>query len=211
MKQLAACGFDTRICMQKHFAVVDLSFNCVYADGLKAMAQIAQQLGDNSASSAYSVRRARVLEAMRSELSADGTHFVSRDLIGRRSLPATEWTRFMPLFAGMVSRNEAEKLAAELFDEDLYLSPYGIRTLSKADPAYAPRDGFWRGPIWHAPHFFLYRGLLRYGLTDEAHALKNYTKHLLDSSGFCEYYDSETGSGLGATNFTWGGLYLSMD
>lgn len=211
MKRLSACDFDTKTCMQKHFAVADLSFNCIYADGLKAMAQIAGQIGKQAESSEYSARRSALVNEMRERMSADGTHFVSRDLIAERNLPATEWTRFMPLYAGMVSRAEAEKLVAELFDTSTFLSPFGIRTLSKKDEAYSPRVGFWRGPIWHAPHFFLYKGLRRYGFATEATAVKKLTIQLLETEGFYEYYDAETGAGLGAESFTWGGLFLTMD
>jgi glycogen debranching enzyme len=211
MKRLSACDFDTKTCMQKHFAVADLSFNCIYADGLKAMAQIARQIGKDAESSEYSRLRSALVNEMRERLSADGTHFVSRDLIAGRNLPATEWTRFMPLYAGMVSKAEAAKLVAELFDSDSFLSAHGARTLSKKDIGYEPSAGFWRGPIWHAPHFFLYKGLRRYGFDKEARVIKEKTSDLLKTSGFYEYYDAETGVGLGAQNFTWGALYLAMD
>lgn len=211
MKQLAACEFDTKVCMQKHFAVVDVSFNCIYADGLKAMSQVARQLGRDSEASLYSARRANLVNEMREQLSADGTHFVSRDMIGKRSLPATEWTRFMPLYAGILSKKEASKLATEIFNTDTFWSPHGIRTLAALDLAYEPTNGFWRGPIWHAPHFFLYKGLKRYGLQAEADRIKAASKALLSNTGFFEYYDAETGAGLGADRFTWGGLYLAMD
>ena len=44
MEQLAQCDFDTKVCMKKHFAIIDVSFNCIYLDGLQAMAEISTLL-----------------------------------------------------------------------------------------------------------------------------------------------------------------------
>jgi hypothetical protein len=59
-------------------------------------------------------------------------------------------------------------------------------------------------------NWFVYHGLIDYGHIKTAHELKTRTLNLIEYSGFREYYDPLTGEGLGAHDFTWGGLVLDM-
>ena len=60
-------------------------------------------------------------------------------------------------------------------------------------------------------NWFIYKGLKNYGFLEIAQQIKDSSLKLLSNSGFREYFNPQTGEGLGAKNFTWGGLILDMD
>lgn len=66
------------------------------------------------------------------------------------------------------------------------------------------------GPTWIGVNWFVYKGLVNYGFNDIAERVKDSSLKLIKRSGFREYYHPHTGEGLGAPNFTWGGLVLDM-
>jgi putative isomerase len=110
---------------------------------------------------------------------------------------------------------EAQTLVASHFSNaETFSAPFGIRTVSKRERAYRAggyEQGFsWRGSVWMSVHWFIYRGLTRYGYTKEAQQIRDKSIALLERSGFRECFDPETGEGQGAHGFTWGGLVLDM-
>jgi glycogen debranching enzyme len=114
------------------------------------------------------------------------------------------------MFADIYTPEEAEAVVRIHFhNTETFRAPYGIRTVSKQEPSYRP-DGFWRGPIWMSVNWFIYRGLVRYGFKKEAAWIRDSSVQLLQTAGFREYFNPETGEGYGADTFTWGTLVLDM-
>ncbi|MCR4305921.1 MAG: hypothetical protein NUV73_02450, partial [Candidatus Daviesbacteria bacterium] len=121
------------------------------------------------------------------------------------------WAIFTPLFAEILSREEAKKLVSEhLLNKNEFWTKYPVPTTALNEPAFDP-EGFWRGPTWIAANWFIYKGLMNYGLTEVAEEIKKSSQDLLAKSGFQEYFNPQTGEGLGAKNFTWGSLVADMD
>lgn len=83
----------------------------------------------------------------------------------------------MPLIDGLLPPREARRMIRlHLLNPDEMRSPYGLRSLSKSDPAYnndAIIDPYsnWRGPIWINANFLDWIALRRYGFHTEAHWL----------------------------------------
>ena len=116
----------------------------------------------------------------------------------------------MPLYANLLHKDEAKLLVEKhLLAEDRFYTNYPIPSVSVREQSYT-RDDLWRGPTWIATNWFIYKGLKNYGFDDLALILKNKTENLIKESGFREYYDTHTGVGYGAHDFTWGGLVLDM-
>src|SRR3989338_4940988 len=97
------------------------------------------------------------------------------------------WAHFAPLFAGLYSPEEAETLVrGQLLNPETFYAPFGIRTVPKQEKAYRAEGyggGFsWRGPVWMAPHWFIHRGLLRYGYKKEAADIRDKSAALLELS-----------------------------
>jgi glycogen debranching enzyme len=210
MHQNAACNFAAKSCMSNHFGVADVSFNVLYADDLMAMAKIAHLLGYREEATEYSVRAAAVQCDLMEQLRSKDV-FLSYDRVHKVIIPVLTWNIFMPLYGGFLTPEEAKNLVdTYLRDEKYFMTPHGLTTTAKTEDAYDPNDGFWRGPIWLAPHWFLYHGLKRYGFMAEAELIQQKTRALIERSGFREHYHPETGEGMGAKDFTWGGLIVDM-
>lgn len=211
MKQNAQCNFVAKLCMRNFFGTADVAFNVLYAEDLQAMAEITNRLKKPADSDLYAKRAADVQCDFMTQLR-QGQLFLSYDYLNKKHIPVLTWNIFMPLYGGFLTSEEAEYLVETYLRKSEYFkTDFGIVTTAKTEPSYDPNDGFWRGPIWLAPHWFIYHGLKRYGFTTEANEIKTMTIRLLEKSGFREHYHPETGEGMGAYNFTWGGLVLDMD
>ena len=121
------------------------------------------------------------------------------------------WAIFAPLFAEILNRSEAKRLVEKhLLNPKEFWTNYPVPTVSIDEPSFDPK-GFWRGTTWIAINWFIYKGLLNYGFSDIAKQIQQSSINLIEKSGFREYFNPLTGEGLGAKNFTWGGLVLDMD
>jgi alpha,alpha-trehalase len=89
------------------------------------------------------------------------------------------------------------------------LSPYGIRSLSKQDPAYNnvsminPYSN-WQGPVWINTNYLYFLALRRYGFQKEARQLsvmlaKVVLADIQKWGSMHECYSAETGEGLAPT------------
>lgn len=212
MRQNAVCDFDSRTCMSLHFAVADVSFNVLLAESLGALQKIAEVLGFESDEMYFGEQKLMTEKAMRQLLHTENGEFYSYDNLKEEHILIKTWNLFMPLYGGLVTKEEAKHLVSDLLlNEKEFGTEWPVPSVSQSEPSFDPQQGFWRGPVWMAPNWFIYKGLKRYGFDSEAKELKKKTITLLENSGFREHYDPLTGKGLGAKNFTWGGLVLDMD
>lgn len=203
------CGFDPLVCMQERFWVKDVPFNAILVKNLERLALIAGEIGDTEAREYATQQHDLIKFTMREYLMAEGV-FWSAIGLEHGHLKVSTWAHFAPLFAGLYTPEEAKELIRVHFnDPETFRSPYGIRTVSKKEASYRS-TGFWRGPIWFAPHWFIYKGLKDYGFEEEAAWLRDTSMALIKKHGFREFFDPETGKAHGAHNFTWGTLVLDM-
>jgi glycogen debranching enzyme len=70
------------------------------------------------------------------------------------------------LWSGIVDHEKAVRTAQRLLQEDMW-SGWGIRTLSRKNPAYNPYS-YQRGSVWPQDNGIIAAGFKRYGLADEA-------------------------------------------
>lgn len=204
-----ACNFNVGMCMAQHFWVCDVPFNSFLVENLRLLARMASILGRDDDEQFCISHADLVAQAMREYMFADGVFWSVMNADHQKIRTAT-WAHFAPLFAGLYTAEEAKVVVrTHLHDETTFRAPCGIRTVSKKEPSYRP-DGFWRGPIWFAPHWFVYKGLVRYGFSKDAAWIRDASTRLLEREGFREYYNPETGEGYGAREFTWGALVLDM-
>ena len=204
------CNFEAELCMSKTFWVKDVPFNTILIKNLECFGHIAHLLGHHDGEQFARERVGLIRGAMRERMFADGVFWST---MGHEYTPlrVATWAHFAPLFAGLYTHEEAEKLIeTHFYNEESFHSPFGIRTTSKQEPAYRPKR-FWRGPIWFAPHWFMHKGLTAYGFHKEAAWIHDRSRALVEVNGFREYFNPETGRGYGARNFTWGGLALDME
>lgn len=130
------------------------------------------------------------------------------------------WSGFLPLWAGLATKEQAKELVAHLKDSKTFDSEYGIRSLAADEKMYdlseTNNPSNWLGPIWIITQYIIFRGLLNYGYTAEAKELAEKTILLLgrdiETSGTLhEYYVPETGEPVMNGGFlNWNLLVINM-
>jgi len=213
------CKFDDVTCMRNFFWVKDVAFNSYLVENLSVMAKMAHEinLGDDSAY--FDGEAELVKNGMRKLMYEDGIFWTASGLEYRK-IKIKTWAMFAPMVAGIVTDEEAKNLVENHLKKDgQFWLPFLVPTVSVDEEAFNPKEFSWgeawqhpnwRGPIWMAANWFVYRGLRNYGFDEEAQYIKNKSIELLQKSGFREYYNPQTGAGMGAQNFTWGGLVIDM-
>jgi putative isomerase len=223
------------------FSSANLLLNSLYLADLEAAAALAERLGAQVLCAQWKQRAAELSTLIR-ELCWDSRdrffytldvqcadHRAERIPWAAPGMPM-EWhslpiriqafTGFLPLWCGAASRIQAEATLAHLQDDDSFKAPYGVRTLSRAEPMFSLdascNPSNWLGPIWIMANYFVWQGLLRYGHAEEADQLADKTIRLLaqdirQSGAIHEYYDPETGRPLMNKGFlSWNLLVLEM-
>lgn len=204
-----ACNFVTKDCMSNFFFVKDVPFNAIMVEDLLYMVKIAEVLHQKEDMKRFRWEREQIISGMRKWMFEMGV-FWSVYGVHHQKIKLKSWAIFAPLFAGIYTQKEAEDIVEKyLLNKKFFNTKYSIPTIAKSEASFDSK-GFWRGPIWMAVNYFIYKGLLRYKMNDLAKKVAQSTLELLEKNGFREYFNPLTGKGMGAKDFTWGGLILDM-
>ncbi|EKD85496.1 MAG: hypothetical protein ACD_38C00012G0010 [uncultured bacterium] len=204
------CKFDAPFCMRNFFWVKDVPFNAIMVENLRILSQIASKLDFGEDASFFAAEAEKIVLAMRKYMFEDNLFWPT---FGEnyQKIKIKTWAIFAPLFAQILTKKEAEDLVEKhLLNPREFWTEYKIPTVSIDEPSFDPKS-LWRGPVWIGTNWFIYKGLKNYGFLEIAQQIKDSSLKLLSNSGFREYFNPQTGEGLGAKNFTWGGLILDMD
>ncbi len=204
------CNFDAAFCMRNFFWVKDVPFNSIMVENLRLLSLIAKEAGFMEDSLRYEEEKSLIAQAMRDRMLEDGL-FWSTYGMDYKKIKVKTWAIFSPMFAEVLTKDEAKILVDNyLNNPNEFASEFTVPTVSLSEPSFDP-TGFWRGPIWISTNWFMYKGLMKYGFTEEAERIKQQSIELIKKNGFKEQFHPTTGNGLGAENFTWIGLILAMD
>ena len=129
------------------------------------------------------------------------------DVRAGMQIPVNTACTFLPLFAGLPSKTQSQRLVEEHLLNPVEYGPGGkvhhwVTTTAKTEPTWEPRR-YWRGPVWIIMNWFIIEGLRRYGYVDLAEDIRRDTLGLMEAGDFREYYDARDGSGCGSTEFSW--------
>lgn len=203
------CNFDAPKCMKNFFWVKDLPYNCFMVKNLLSLYQIAKILKLEEDRIIIGQQAELIKQAMRTNMYEDGLYWSVFGL-DYKKIKVKTWAIFAPLYAGILSQQEAEYLVDQhLLNKKEFWPKYPIPTVSLDEPSFDPQ-GYWRGPTWIAINWFVFQGLLNYGFKDIAKEIYRISNYLIETKGFREQFDPQTGEGLGAQDFTWGGLIVDM-
>lgn len=177
---------------------VDLQ-SYIYREYL-ALAFLARRLDERQDAMIYEERAASLKALVQQRMwSEDDGSYWNIDSRTGNYVKIKTWTNLVPLWAGIASPVQADRMIAALLDPVQFWSPHGVRTLSRDEPLYDPRQGYWRGPVWVLSNYLMMRGLLNYGRKTEAAELADKTESLLvadflRTGGMNENYNPETGA-----------------
>jgi glycogen debranching enzyme len=106
-------------------------------------------------------------------------------------------------------RQKAETALSQLTRADGFAASFGPSNVARSHPAYDPTT-YWRGPAWPNISYLLWLALKRWHMAEQAEDLAVRTCRGAIRSGWSEYWNPETGEGLGARPQSWSGLVLPM-
>jgi hypothetical protein len=185
---------------------------------LRAMAVIATHLNLKDDSAAFTRHADQVAEIVNFALwdEKQGLYFDRNEKTGKRVYVKSA-TNFMPLFAGAATPERAKRMIREhLLNPDEFWLAYPVASYAKTEPDYyqgSHNECNWRGSTWAPTNYMIFQGLQAYGYHAEARELATrlFDMALLKNPALREYYNAETGDGLGQTRF-WGftALYYGM-
>ena len=188
----------------------------------RSMARIARATGHASEASTYDRDLAAIDAAVNRYLWNDRAG-IYEDLSGSGGfIDAPSYAGLVPLIAGIVPADRRTRLLGELADPAQFLSPGGVRSLSKSSPLYEPGyaaaggvNSNWRGPVWVPLNYMLIEALRpidpRLAETVRDRLVTMVERDWRETGHVHEYYDAETGQGLGADAQTgWTALVANL-
>ena len=116
------------------------------------------------------------------------------------------------VMGALVTPVHARAVAAlsQLDAEDRFGARFGPTNVARHHAAYDP-GSYWRGAAWPQLNYLFWLAQRRWGREEQAGALAARTLEGANASGWAEYWNPETGEGLGAVPQSWTGLVLAMN
>ena len=178
------------------FVVAPASFNAIAADAAITLAELT---GDTEWRS-RGVALAQTLDerAWDDELG-QWSDVVFTGPVGGARVPTSD-----AVLPALCVENSAHATTAlsQLTDPTLFAAPFGPRFVPRDHPAYRP-DAYWRGPAWPQLNYLTVLAARHCDMSTLADELSTSMKRGALQSHFAEYWNPETGEGLGATPQTW--------
>lgn len=180
---------------RSQFIIEDVLFNSIWCEANLCMGYIAREIGEKSLQFLdwYEATKKKMREKLVDK------YYFSFDVKNKTLIKKKSCASFLPLFAKISSRKEAEEILKLINDFTL---KFPVCTYDPKSPEFDPKR-YWRGPVWININWFLIRGLMKYGFVKKANEIKMKTINLIKKHGFYEYFNPKTGEGYGADNFSW--------
>jgi len=195
---------DGAAAWSSRFVACPAGFNAYVAYNLAELAEVRDDL--------RMAERARRIAAAMDEHLWDREQELWADLplVGGGDTPAT--TPISDGVMGALVTTDAQRARAALAQLELphrFGAPFGPTHVARSHPAYDP-GMYWRGAAWPHLNYLFWLALQRWQRLDDAAALAQRTREAALGSGWAEYWDPETGHGLGAAPQSWTGLVVAM-
>lgn len=201
-RRLRRKNYDiSRILSHSLFAIEDLSYNAIFIRANEHLRQIAKTL-NAELPHGLNKQMKKTQEAFEQLWDPYSGQYYCREFVSHRLLKTPSIATLLPLYAGCIDKDRAEKLVRLLEDEHSFGSTYPVPSVPLNSEWFKP-IGYWQGPVWVNMNWLIIDGLNRYGYTDHAEALRETTIDLVTRSGFSEYFNPLDGTPAGAVNFSW--------
>jgi hypothetical protein len=190
-----------RILNHTLFAIEDLTFNSILIRANMRLREITKSLREELPQEMD--KRMKLTEkALEALWDPYAEQYFSRHFVTHRLLKQPSVATLLPLYAGSVTPERAQKLVSLLENEHQFGTPYPAPSTPTSSPWFNPVC-YWQGPSWVNINWLIIDGLKRYGFTDHAAALKESTLEMIERSGAYEYFNPLTGEPLGVDDFSW--------
>jgi len=185
------------------------------------MARIADEIGQPDRADFYRVEYEQIVTQINAKLWDETTGFYY-DRNVRGFLLEKSYAGLIPFITGVPDTAQSARIIEHLTSPAEFWTPYGIRSLSADSAIYEPgysesgwKNSNWRGPIWLPINYLLVQRLeeTHPTLADQLREalIANVEAQWQATDRFWEYYDAETGQGLGADHQTgWTALVANL-
>jgi glycogen debranching enzyme len=134
------------------------------------------------------------------------------------NLKRPEIIAFLPLWAGVATKEQAARLVQNLTNPNTFWRRFGVPTLSANDPKYDPyitKCCQWNGAVWLLWDYLVMRGLLDYGYRSEAEEIVRrnmdaVTFQLKNNHHFWESYSPDYTQLGSPRNYLWDAIIARM-
>lgn len=207
-----------RIFALDRFNVEDVMVNCIYAEALYDMAELARQVGARESGREFHALAQKAEAAILTKCydQETGAYY---NLCRRQEYKSRALT-FASLFPIILPNTPREPLDSlvrlHLQDPQEFWLPFPVPSVARSEPSFEPEPRqvrfpmIWRGPTWINVNWFLVRGLSRHGYQEIASYITDRSLELVLREGFREFYNPLTGRALGAPGFGWSTLVVDM-
>jgi hypothetical protein len=115
------------------------------------------------------------------------------------------------VLGALVTTNPDHALDAlrQLTDPERFGAPWGPTNVARSHPAYDPTM-YWRGPAWPILNYLFWHAMRRWRLHDAADEIAAQSARAAVTSHWAEYWNPDTGAGLGAIPQTWTAIVAAM-
>jgi hypothetical protein len=199
-----------------------LDMNCLLAREEESLAAMAKELGLEAETKLWreaEARRAQKINTLFWDEDRGFYFHIAKDshtfgLKKTDDLKREEIIGFLPLWAGIVTPERAQRLIAKLRDSGKFWRRYGIPSLAADDKSYDPK-GYWNGPVWIPWNYLLAQGLARYGYNSEAKELTGkvadaVAAQLTKNHDFWECYSPDSEWAGHHSTCLWSGMISKM-
>lgn len=185
------------------FVVAPAAFNAIAADAASVLGEL---LGDETWRA-----RGRDLAARLDDAAWDDGERLWADVVfvgggGSERIPTSD-----AVLPAMCTRDAAKAASAlaQLVNPERFGAAYGPRFVPRDQPGYDPEQ-YWRGPAWPQLNYLYVLAARRNDAADVAAELSTITRRGVVRAGFAEYWNPETGRGLGARPQTWAAVAAAL-
>lgn len=201
-KRLRRKNYDIhRILNRSLFAIEDLTYNSIFIRANDHLMDIAKTLREELPEELLQ-DIARTREALEFLWDDQSQQYYSRDFITHRLLRTPSVATLMPLYAGSVTQDHADRLVKLLENDHIFGTAYPTPSVPLSSDWF-DENRYWQGPSWVNINWLIIDGLHRYGYHDHAEALRETTLEMVGRHGFYEYFNPITGAPLGSPDFSW--------
>lgn len=210
---------NKKILEKDYFNVEELLFNTVFVEASRSLSRLFKIIG-NTPEAAYFKMVADKSEESLLTKCWDTKDKIFYSLYSKEEKFANVKTvaSLIPLFLDGLKGEKLEQLVTHhVLNPNEFMTKFPFPSVSKDEKYYVPGDTprhqiklLWRGPTWIATNWFVVKGLQKHGYDDIAKKVIEKMSHMIETSGFREYYNPETGEGYRRQNFGWSTLILDL-
>lgn len=191
----------TKILHRSLFCIEDIGFNSILARNNTILLEIYKEARMKAP---HGLEEKIALQAASLQKCWDDQtgYFFSRDFITHELLREPTIASLLPLYSGVISRKQAERIVECLGDRKSFGLNHPIPSVP-INGANFDEVRYWQGPSWVNTNWLMIDGLKRYGFQREADLITEKTLELVNLHGPYEYFSALHGNPLGAADFSW--------